>query len=52
MNLSKVNFIRSIQDKLPPPHANHFAIIERNPSGDLSNLNPIGLEAGANGCCF
>jgi glyoxylase-like metal-dependent hydrolase (beta-lactamase superfamily II)/rhodanese-related sulfurtransferase len=50
LKLSKDDFIKKILEKLPPPPANHLAIVERNLSGDLSNVNAIDLEAGANRC--
>jgi len=50
LNVSKDDFAKRVLDKLPPPPANHLAIVERNLSGNISDLNPIELEAGANRC--
>jgi len=50
LHLSKGDFVKTILDKLPPTPPNHLAIIERNLSGNLSDVNPIDLEAGANRC--
>lgn len=50
LKLSKNDFIKTILDKLPPPPANHLAIVERNLYGDLSHINPVDLEVGANRC--
>lgn len=50
LQLSKTEFIETILDHLPPAPANHLAIVERNLSGDMSGINPVDLEAGANRC--
>ena len=50
LRLAKTDFVKTILDKLPPSPPNHLAIVERNLSGDLSGINPIDLEAGANRC--
>ena len=50
LQLSKSDFIKAILDKLPPAPANHLAIVERNLSGDISDVNPIDIEVGANRC--
>jgi glyoxylase-like metal-dependent hydrolase (beta-lactamase superfamily II)/rhodanese-related sulfurtransferase len=50
LKLSKESFIKTILDKLPPPPANHLTIVERNLSGNISDVNPSELEAGANRC--
>lgn len=52
LQLSKADFVRTILDKLPPAPANHLAIVERNLSGNISDINPIDLEAGANRCAI
>jgi hypothetical protein len=50
LKLSKTEFVESILSKLPPTPPNHLVIAERNRSGDLSGINPVDLEAGANRC--
>jgi len=52
LQLSKTDFIKTILNKLPPTPANYLAIVERNLSGDMSGVNPIDLEAGANRCAI
>jgi hypothetical protein len=48
--LSKGAFVKNILDKLPPPPSNYLTIVEANLSGNISGINPIDLEAGANRC--
>jgi glyoxylase-like metal-dependent hydrolase (beta-lactamase superfamily II) len=50
LELSKAAFAETILSKLPPNPPNHILIVEKNQSGDLSGINPIDLEAGANRC--
>ncbi|HEV8283631.1 MAG TPA: MBL fold metallo-hydrolase [Chitinophagaceae bacterium] len=50
LQLSKTDFVSTILDRLPPTPPNHLAIVERNLSGNISDVNPIDLEAGANRC--
>jgi glyoxylase-like metal-dependent hydrolase (beta-lactamase superfamily II) len=50
LQLSKEDFVKNIMNKLPPAPLNYLAIVERNLSGDISGINPIDLEAGANRC--
>lgn len=50
LQLSKEDFVKTILDKLPPTPSNHLAIVERNLSGNMTDINPIDLEAGANRC--
>jgi glyoxylase-like metal-dependent hydrolase (beta-lactamase superfamily II)/rhodanese-related sulfurtransferase len=50
LHVSKGDFIKRILDKLPPAPANYLAIVESNLSGNISEVNPIELEAGANRC--
>jgi len=52
LQLSKGDFVKTILDKLPPPPANHLTIVERNLSGNMADINPIELEAGANRCAI
>jgi hypothetical protein len=47
LTLAKDDFVKTILDKLPPL-PNHLTIVERNLSGDFSNINAIDLEADAN----
>jgi len=50
LQLNKEAFVKNILVKLPPPPSNYLAIVEKNLSGDISDVNPIELEAGANRC--
>ncbi|HYJ37858.1 MAG TPA: MBL fold metallo-hydrolase [Chitinophagaceae bacterium] len=50
LKLDKNDFINTILDKLPPAPANHLTIVESNLIGNISNVNAIDLEAGANRC--
>ena len=50
LQLSKIDFVKTILDKLPPAPPNHLAIIQRNLSGNISDVNPMELEAGPNRC--
>lgn len=50
LQLGKEDFVKSILDKLPPPPSNYLIIVEKNLSGNISDINPADLEAGANRC--
>jgi glyoxylase-like metal-dependent hydrolase (beta-lactamase superfamily II)/rhodanese-related sulfurtransferase len=50
LHLSKEDFVNTILARLPATPENYLAIVERNLSGDMSGINPIDLEAGANRC--
>jgi glyoxylase-like metal-dependent hydrolase (beta-lactamase superfamily II)/rhodanese-related sulfurtransferase len=50
LQLSKNDFVKTLLERLPPTPPNHLAIVERNLSGNISGVNPIELEAGANRC--
>ena len=50
LQLSKEEFVKTILSKLPDTPNNYLAIVERNLSGNMSDINPIDLEAGANRC--
>jgi len=50
LQLSKEDFIETILARLPDTPNNYLAIVERNLSGNISDINPIELEAGANRC--
>jgi glyoxylase-like metal-dependent hydrolase (beta-lactamase superfamily II) len=52
LQLNEEEFIRTIQQRIPPTPANYLAIIEKNISGDFSDINPVDLEAGANRCAI
>jgi len=52
LQLSKIGFVKTILDKLPPTPPNHLAIVERNLSGNISDVNQMDLEAGANRCAI
>jgi glyoxylase-like metal-dependent hydrolase (beta-lactamase superfamily II)/rhodanese-related sulfurtransferase len=50
LQLAKDEFVKTILSKLPDTPNNYLAIVERNLSGNMSDINPIDLEAGANRC--
>lgn len=50
IQLPKNEFINTILNKLPAVPSNHLAIVERNLTGNILDVNPIDLEAGANRC--
>ena len=50
LNLSRDSFIKTILQNLPPAPANHLTIVEKNLSGNMSDINPSELEVGANRC--
>jgi glyoxylase-like metal-dependent hydrolase (beta-lactamase superfamily II)/rhodanese-related sulfurtransferase len=50
LRLPKSVFVRTILDKLPPPPANHLIIAEKNLTGNISDVNAVDIEAGANRC--
>ena len=50
LQLPKDEFVKTILSKLPDTPNNYLAIVERNLSGKMSDINPIDLEAGANRC--
>ncbi|HWI94168.1 MAG TPA: hypothetical protein VNT20_23005 [Flavisolibacter sp.] len=50
LKLDKQAFIKHILEKLPPTPSNYLSIVEKNISGNIADVNPIELEAGANKC--
>jgi glyoxylase-like metal-dependent hydrolase (beta-lactamase superfamily II)/rhodanese-related sulfurtransferase len=52
IKLTEEEFINTILPRIPPTPANYLSIIEKNISGDFSDINPIDLEAGANRCAI
>ena len=52
LHLKKEEFVKTIMDKLPPAPANYLTIVEKNLSGNFTDVNPIDLEAGANRCAI
>ena len=50
LQLSKEEFVKTIVSRLPDTPNNYLAIVERNLSGNMSDIDPIDLEAGANRC--
>ena len=43
-------FIQTLLSRIPVTPANYLTIVEKNPVGDFTGINPIDLEAGANRC--
>lgn len=52
LQLNEEDFIKTIQQRIPPTPANYLAIVEKNIKGDFSDINPVDLEAGANRCAI
>lgn len=52
LQLGEEEFIKTIQQRIPPTPANYLAIVEKNIQGDFSDINPVDLEAGANRCAI
>jgi glyoxylase-like metal-dependent hydrolase (beta-lactamase superfamily II)/rhodanese-related sulfurtransferase len=52
LQLTEQDFINTILQRIPPAPANYQLIVDRNYKGDLGNINPIDLEAGANNCAI
>lgn len=46
------DFINILLQKIPPAPANYLAIVERNLTGDFSDITPADLEAGSNRCAI
>ncbi|WP_276501810.1 MBL fold metallo-hydrolase [Terrimonas pollutisoli] len=49
---SENDFIDLLLQKIPPTPANYLSIVEKNLTGDFSDINPLDLEAGANRCAI
>lgn len=47
---SEQDFIEFIESNVPPTPPNYLSIVEKNMTGDFSDINPVDLEAGANRC--
>ena len=52
LKLDEKEFVNTIQQRIPPTPDNYLSIVEKNISGDFSDVNPIDLEAGANHCAI
>jgi glyoxylase-like metal-dependent hydrolase (beta-lactamase superfamily II)/rhodanese-related sulfurtransferase len=52
LQVSEREFMDSVLNKLPATPPNYLAIVEKNLTGDLSDINPVELEAGANRCAI
>jgi glyoxylase-like metal-dependent hydrolase (beta-lactamase superfamily II) len=52
MSLGKEGFVRSILERKPATPDNYLTILEKNITGDITDINPIDLEAGANRCAI
>lgn len=52
LQLSELEFIDTILQRIPPAPANYLAIEEKNIKGDFSDINPVDLEGGANRCAI
>jgi len=52
LKLKEEEFVSNVLQRIPPTPANYLSIVERNISGDITDINPIDLEAGANRCAI
>jgi glyoxylase-like metal-dependent hydrolase (beta-lactamase superfamily II) len=52
LQASEEEFIDFLLQHLPPTPANYLSIVEKNISGNLGDINPADLEAGANRCAI
>lgn len=50
LQLNKADFVEAVLRRIPPTPPNYLRIVEKNLSGDFSDINPVDLEAGANRC--
>ena len=47
---SEAGFVERVTSKLPPTPPNFVRIVELNESGEVPDIDPTDLEAGANRC--
>ncbi|MEQ8473905.1 MAG: MBL fold metallo-hydrolase [Marinoscillum sp.] len=52
LKASEQEFVRSVLKRIPNPPENYLKIVEKNLSGDFTDVNPVDLEAGANRCAI
>ncbi|MFN3405674.1 MAG: MBL fold metallo-hydrolase [Cytophagaceae bacterium] len=52
LKLSEEDFIKTILSKIPPTPPNYLKVVEVNLVGDITNVDPGDLEAGANRCAI
>ena len=52
VNLTEEEFTTTILQRIPPTPANYLSIVEKNIKGDIGDINPVDLEAGANRCAI
>ncbi|CAN5598780.1 rhodanese-like domain-containing protein [soil metagenome] len=52
LKLKKEDFIKNILSKIPPTPPNYLTVTEINLSGDIKNIDPKEIEAGANRCAI
>jgi glyoxylase-like metal-dependent hydrolase (beta-lactamase superfamily II) len=49
---SQESFVDELLQKMPPAPANYLSIVEKNLTGDFSEIDSVDLEAGANRCAI
>ncbi|WP_057937826.1 MBL fold metallo-hydrolase [Algoriphagus resistens] len=49
---SEQEFVQSLLKRIPNPPENYLKIVEKNITGDFTDVNPVDLEAGANRCAI
>jgi len=52
LHSAEQDFVNTLLQKIPPTPANYLSIVERNLTGDFSDINTNDLEAGANRCAI
>jgi len=52
LSSSEEDFTHFLNQHIPPAPANYLAIVEKNQTGDFSDINPLDLEVGANRCAI
>lgn len=50
LQLNKEDFVQAVLQRIPPTPPNYLLIVEKNLEGNISDINPVDLEAGANRC--
>ena len=52
LHAGEEDFVDALVQKIPATPPNYMSIVENNLSGDLSNVDAVELEAGANRCAI
>jgi hypothetical protein len=52
LHLDENEFVDSLLRNIPPVPNNYVTIVEKNLTGNFTDVNPLELEAGANRCAI